>query len=165
MNVSGLQLRPAFVETVRALLESSGLEPARLVLELTESGLVDDDNRIKLIGRLRDLGVTVAIDDFGTGYSSLSYLRRLPIDILKIDRSFINELHDQRNAAVAKTIIDLTRTLSLDCVAEGIETPEQLSQLQALGCRSVQGYWFARPMEAGELLEFVAGFDARASVT
>lgn len=165
VNVSGLQLRPAFVETVRALLESSGLEPARLVLELTESGLVDDDNRIKLIGRLRDLGVTVAIDDFGTGYSSLSYLRRLPIDILKIDRSFINELHDQRNAAVAKTIIDLTRTLSLDCVAEGIETPEQLSQLQALGCRSVQGYLFARPMEAGELLEFVAGFDARASVT
>ena len=164
VNVSGLQLRPAFVETVRDLLEQSGLEPARLILELTESGLVDDDHRIKLIGLLRDLGVTVAIDDFGTGYSSLSYLRRLPIDILKIDRSFINELHDQRNAAVAKTIIDLTRTLSLDCVAEGIETEEQLSQLQALGCRSVQGYLFAKPMEAEELLAFVAGFGATAVV-
>lgn len=163
VNVSGLQLRPTFVEKVDRLLARSSFAPERLVLELTESGLVDDDRRIDLMHDLRDLGVTVAIDDFGTGYSSLSYLRSLPIDILKIDRSFINELHDTRNAAVARTIIELTQSLDLDCVAEGIETLEQLDQLRTLGCGVVQGYYYAKPMEAEAFPGFISGFAGQAA--
>jgi diguanylate cyclase (GGDEF)-like protein len=155
VNVSGTQLRPGFVEDVRTALERADLPPDGLVAEITESALVDEAARVEVLAALRALGVRIAVDDFGTGYSSLSYLRRLPIDIVKIDRSFVSDLSDRRNAAVAKAIIDLAHTLDLGCVAEGVETAEQAAQLRQLGCGQAQGYLFCRPTTPAHVLELV----------
>ena len=129
-------------------LETTGLPPNRLVLEITESGLMRDPRAV--LGRLqalRELGVRLAIDDFGTGYSSLSYLRWMPIDVLKMDKSFVDDLSsgDQRTA-LAGTIAGLARTLSMTVVAEGIERPEQADMLHAMQCELGQGYLFAAPL-------------------
>ena len=129
-------------------LETTGLPPDRLVLEITESGLMRDPRAV--LGRLqalRELGVRLAIDDFGTGYSSLSYLRWMPIDVLKMDQSFVDDLAsgDQRTA-LAGTIAGLARTLGMTVVAEGIERPEQADMLHAMQCELGQGYLFAAPL-------------------
>jgi diguanylate cyclase len=152
LNVSGLQLEPAFVRLVQDVLAETGLPADALVIEITESGLVADAARVDVLAAVRDLGAHVAVDDFGTGYSSLSYLRTLPIDILKIDRSFVAQLDDQRNAAIARTIVELAHTLGLSTVAEGVETPEQSLQLHMLGCDHAQGYLFDRPLAPRDLL-------------
>jgi FOG: EAL domain len=133
---------------VAAALEGSGLDPGCLVLELTESVLMDDPDRAAAtLNELKQLGVRLAIDDFGTGYSSLAYLQRFPIDILKIDRSFVARvLGGPEDAALAHAIIKLGQTLHLDVVAEGIETDGQLNELRKLGCEYGQGYLFARPL-------------------
>ena len=151
VNVSARQLTdPMFVGDVEAVLRNSGLPAERLILELTESALVgDNDETVRRLHQLGELGVRLALDDFGTGYSSLGYLRRLPIDILKIDKSFVDGT-DQgiEEAALAKAILKIAESIGLHCVAEGVEREEQARQLRAAGCELSQGYLFSKPIEA-----------------
>ena len=159
LNLSGRQLDdPGLVADVADALLASRLAPERLTLEITESVLMGDAAAAAAtLRRLRHLGVRLAIDDFGTGYSSLSYLRSFPIDTLKIDRSFVAALGDgRRETAVVDSIVRLARTLQLDTVAEGIETPAQLAGVRGLGARLGQGFLFARPLERGAIGEFMA---------
>ncbi|MGY1601918.1 putative bifunctional diguanylate cyclase/phosphodiesterase [Geodermatophilus sp. SYSU D00815] len=153
VNLSPRQLAEEdIVATVAGALEDTGLPAAQLTLEVTESVLVQDVDRVvdRLLA-LRALGVRVAIDDFGTGYSSLSYLRRLPADIIKIDRSFVTDLaQDGASRTLISSIIELARSLRLDVVAEGVEDAVQRSVLQSLQCSHAQGYLFARPLPAGQ---------------
>jgi EAL domain-containing protein (putative c-di-GMP-specific phosphodiesterase class I) len=156
VNVSARQLhRVEIVEEVRDALRSSGLDPSCLVLEITESLLIDDiDLAIARLGALRELGVRIAVDDFGTGYSSLSYIRRLPIDFLKIDKAFIDSVDaDDADGKLTVAIIGLARVLDLGCVAEGVERPAQYERLKELGCDYAQGFLLARPMTAAALRE------------
>jgi diguanylate cyclase (GGDEF)-like protein len=158
VNLSARQLAdPGLVEFVRAVLERHGIEPSRLVLEMTESTLVDDADRASAaFAALRDLGVSVAIDDFGTGYSSLRYLKRFPADVLKIDRSFVDGLGlDAGDSAIVAAVIRLAHRLDLTVIAEGVETPEQLAHLKRLGCEQAQGYLWSRPMTAEEMGAFL----------
>ena len=155
VNVSAVQLRdPAIVTRVRDALDQSGLPAGYLTLELTESTLMDDVERTRaVLHDLKDLGATIAIDDFGTGYSSLAYLRQFPVDVLKIDRSFVSELSAHiASRSLAQDIISLARALDLTSVAEGIETPEQLARLRAMDCGFGQGYYFARPLDTYTLM-------------
>ncbi|HEY6886315.1 MAG TPA: EAL domain-containing protein, partial [Solirubrobacter sp.] len=150
VNVAGAQLeQPGFVEEVASALADGGLDAARLVLEVTESSLVGDLEAERLQA-LRRLGVRLAIDDFGTGYSSLSYLRRFPMDVLKIDRSFTRDACD--DSALLQAIVAMGESLGLVLIPEGIEEPEQADALRALGCRLGQGYLFGRPVPADELV-------------
>ena len=149
VNVAGAQLeQPGFVDEVALALSDSGLEPGRLVLEVTESSLVGDQEAERLQA-LRRLGVRLAIDDFGTGYSSLSYLRKFPMDVLKIDRSFTRDACDDN--ALLQAIVAMGESLGLVLIPEGIEEPEQADALRALGCRLGQGFLFGRPVPAEEL--------------
>jgi diguanylate cyclase (GGDEF)-like protein len=152
VNVSAYQLYDnRFVAEVRSALIDSGLPPSGLILELTETALLSDTARVHhRLTRLRELGVRIAIDDFGTGYSSLSYLRRLPIDILKIDRSFVSELgaaSDEQARSLVKSIVRLGHDLGLTVVAEGIETDSELEVVRAAHCDLVQGYLLALPAQ------------------
>jgi EAL domain-containing protein (putative c-di-GMP-specific phosphodiesterase class I) len=154
VNVSAKQLdSPLFAQQVSSILADTRLEPSRLVLELTESVMMYDiDLMLKRLGELKAVGVGLAIDDFGTGYSSLSYLRQFPFDLLKIDKSFIDDMGTiVTEKEVAKAIIEMGRTLDLEVVAEGIERGEQLSRLQALDCELGQGFLFAKPMEGHDI--------------
>jgi diguanylate cyclase (GGDEF)-like protein len=159
INLSLRQIQHSdIVADVRDALEEAGLEPERLTLEITESVLMDDTELA--VSRLRDLkalGVTLALDDFGTGYSSLSYLSRFPVDILKMDRSFLSEVSTPESHTLANAVVGLGATLSLEVVAEGIEEIEQANTLRELGCDLGQGFLFARPLEAEASLAFVAG--------
>jgi len=149
VNVSVRQFRhPDFVDRVIAEIDRTGIRPERLKLELTESLLADNmDITLAKMGTLKALGVTLALDDFGTGYSSLSVLKRLPLDQLKIDRSFVAELlTDQANAAISRTIITLAHSMGLLVVAEGVETQTQKDLLSAEGCDQFQGYLFSKPL-------------------
>ncbi len=159
VNVSARQLhRPEFVDGVLAALAESGLPPGRLELELTESELVDDiDQAIARLGRLRAGGVRIALDDFGTGYSALNYVKRLPLDMLKIDTSFVRDLLvDPNDMAIVRTIISLGHSLGLEVLAEGVEDPAQRDVLQEIGCRQFQGYHFGKPRPIGELQDWLA---------
>ena len=151
VNVSARQFSaPGFVDGVRRILDSSGLEPGALMLELTESVLLRRDERVvsDLI-ELRAIGVKLAIDDFGTGYSSLSYLRELPIDVLKMDKSFVDGIAvSEQRLALAEGIVQLARTLRLEVIAEGIESEVQRDLLTSMGCQFGQGYLLAMPMAA-----------------
>ena len=131
----------------------SGLPPESLVLEMTESVLLDDSETVlDILRQLKALGVRLAIDDFGTGYSSLSYLHRFPVDILKIDRSFVERLsHASDNAELARTVVRLGQSLQLQTVAEGVEDSAQFLALRRMGCDIGQGYYFGRPMEAQDM--------------
>ena len=149
VNISSRQLLTGdIVEIVTGALERSGLEPNRLTLELTESVLIDDAVSVEpLLRQLRAIGVNLALDDFGTGYSSLTYLRAFPINIVKIDKSFVRAIGTEReDTAIVAAVIALARNLGLRVVAEGIETHEQLAVLHQLGCPYMQGYLFAHPM-------------------
>jgi EAL domain-containing protein (putative c-di-GMP-specific phosphodiesterase class I) len=149
INVSSRQFRqPGFVAQVAAALEASGADPTRLKLELTESMVLDDiEGTVSKMHALRDMGVRFALDDFGTGYSSLSYLKRLPLDQIKIDQSFVRDIAtDPSDAAIVQTIISISHTLRLQVVAEGVEVIEQHAFLEANRCALFQGYLFGRPM-------------------
>jgi diguanylate cyclase (GGDEF)-like protein len=158
VNVSPRQLERAdFPATVARVLEETGLDPTALVLEITESALMEDAEAAagRLQG-LKALGVQVAIDDFGTGYSSLAYLRQLPVDLIKIDRSFLTDVgHCPEAAALLHSLIQLGKNLGLGTVAEGIEEPEQAAYLLDQQCDSGQGFLFARPMPAGDAERFL----------
>lgn len=159
VNVSALQLAdPGFVNQVSRALDTSGINPDRLWLEITESTLMRDaDDAVLVLHTLRELGLHFEIDDFGTGYSSLSYLKRFPVETLKIDRSFVEEL-DQRaeNVAIVRAIIGLGESLGLSIVAEGVETPAQVAKLRSLGCYLAQGYLYGKPLPAASLGAFPA---------
>jgi diguanylate cyclase (GGDEF)-like protein len=151
VNVSMRQLEDdVLVHDVRDALDASGLDPSALVLEVTETALMRDvDATVDRLTRLKALGVRIAVDDFGTGYSSLAYLKRFPVDILKIDRSFIAGIGESPEAlAMVRALIQLGRALGLETLAEGIEDARQLERLRAEGCESGQGFLFAKPMDA-----------------
>jgi EAL domain-containing protein (putative c-di-GMP-specific phosphodiesterase class I) len=154
VNVSAQQIRsPEFVEHVRRSLETYQLDPSCVILEINETVLVGElESGTDNLAPLRELGVLIAVDDFGTGYCSLSYLQQFPVDIVKIDCQFIEELDDHRHPMpLAKMILQLTSGLDVISVAEGIERPAQLSALQDLGCDLGQGYLLSGPLEASEL--------------
>lgn len=157
VNVSSVQFKQsALIEKVKAALDKSGLPPQLLELELTESAVMSDvEDNIDRLAEFQQMGITVAIDDFGTGYSSLSYLKRFPIDTLKIDRSFIDELASSENdVAIVKAIMLLADTMQLKVVAEGIETLEQLKILNQFGCQYIQGYFFSKPLPYEQFVSF-----------
>jgi diguanylate cyclase (GGDEF)-like protein len=155
VNVSGHQLNhESLVSDIRHILANSGLEPENLVLEITESVLMSDiDVVVERLRDLKDIGVSIAIDDFGTGYSSLAYLRQLPIDILKIDKTFVDAASagDPGGDAILRAILDLGSGLNLKTIAEGVEEENQAIYLKSLGCDSAQGYLYARPMPPDDL--------------
>jgi EAL domain-containing protein (putative c-di-GMP-specific phosphodiesterase class I) len=153
VNVSVRQFdRIDLSATVAEVLAETGMPAGQLCLEMTESVLMTDtEENLSQLVRLKALGVTLAIDDFGTGYSSLAYLRRFPVDTLKIDRSFVERLGEQNDdAALARTIVQLGRSLGMTTVAEGIEEYGQLAALREMGCTYAQGYYFSRPVPADE---------------
>jgi EAL domain-containing protein (putative c-di-GMP-specific phosphodiesterase class I) len=162
VNVAARQVAErAFVDDVARVLVAQEIEPSRLVLEFTESALMrDTDTTMATLHRLKALGVTLAIDDFGTGYSSLSYLRQFPVDVIKIDRSFVANLSKgPGEQALMDSILRLSETLDLQTVAEGIEDDAQLDDLRRLGAALGQGYLFARPIEAEAIAAMLAGGD------
>ena len=163
VNLSAAQLRePSFVDDIDRILEATGLTPAQLVLEMTETAMFHDTvTTIARLDEIRSRGVRIAVDDFGTGYSSLGYLRRFRVDILKIAREFVDD--DSAEWALADAIIALGRTLNLRVVAEGIEQPWQLERLRGLGCELGQGYHFARPTDAAAFEAYVAANHSRAN--
>jgi EAL domain-containing protein (putative c-di-GMP-specific phosphodiesterase class I) len=159
VNLSTVELQSPDVlaADVAAALAQSGLASDQLVLEITETTLMRDvTDTIGCLRELKELGVLLAVDDFGTGYSSLDYLRRLPIDILKIDKAFVDDLADG-DCTLAQAMIDLGASFKLDVVAEGIEHESQRAQLLGLGCRFGQGYHFSRPIPSHELMALLAG--------
>jgi diguanylate cyclase (GGDEF)-like protein/PAS domain S-box-containing protein len=161
VNLSAVQFKRGDVEqSVMNALADSGLNPALLELELTESILLQNvESVLNCVKRLKQLDVKLSIDDFGTGYSSLSYLKRFDIDKLKIDQSFVRDLAtDPDDAAIVQAIIQMARSLNLKTIAEGVETTQMLEQLRVFQCDEVQGYYFARPMPAAELEVFLRNF-------
>ncbi|RLA21516.1 MAG: hypothetical protein DRQ56_00430 [Gammaproteobacteria bacterium] len=150
INVAGQQFAKGdLVADIQSALSGSGLNPSALRVEVTENVLVDeDDSTLSKFGEIKRLGVELSMDDFGTGYSSLSYLHRFPFDILKIDRSFINKMDDDKGKAMVKAIVMLAHGLSLEVIAEGIEEEWQASTLAGMGCEKGQGYYFSKPMSA-----------------
>ncbi len=156
VNLSARQIaQPHLVDQVVAAMAAGGIKPSSLCLEITETALMSDPAAgLRVLQDLRSLGVELAIDDFGTGYSSLSYLKRFPVDVLKIDRSFVDGLGDDpEDTAIVTAIISLARALGLRVVAEGVETRRQLDELRRLGCDRGQGFMFARPRPAALLWE------------
>jgi diguanylate cyclase (GGDEF)-like protein len=159
VNVSAAEFhRGGFLADIRAILADTGLDPHHLVLEVTESGLMQAaHSTMAILAALRELGIQIAVDDFGTGYSSLSYLHRFPVDILKIDQSFVQDLRTASDESIlVGAIIEMGKNLKLRVVAEGIETPQQLSFLKAHDCVEGQGYLFSRPVTADDFASLVA---------
>src|ERR1043166_1619470 len=158
VNLSAAQFaHPALTETVKKTLDRHGLIARCLTLEFTEStAMRDADASVLILRQLFEMGVRIAIDDFGTGYSSLLYLKRLPATELKIDRGFVHDLeHDPEDRAIVSAIVALGRTLDLQVVAEGVETAAQEEFLSNIGCNSLQGYLFSKPLPARQFLEGV----------
>jgi EAL domain-containing protein (putative c-di-GMP-specific phosphodiesterase class I) len=157
VNLSAIQVaRDDIAQMVSGALRSSGLSGKRLSLELTESSIVQDPARAKRVFEaLKALDATVAMDDFGTGYSSLAYLQRLPIDVLKIDRSFVTAMmSDPDSVSIVRAVLSLAEALGMSTTAEGIETIELATTLAALGCASGQGFYYARALDADAAIEF-----------
>ncbi|GLY01221.1 bifunctional diguanylate cyclase/phosphodiesterase [Actinoplanes sp. NBRC 101535] len=157
VNLSASQLgNPRLIEEVRAVLTATGLPPQDLVLELTESvALTDLVESARVLGALKALGVRIALDDFGTGFSSLSHLSALPVDVVKIDRSFVQAMPETGGASVAEAVLHIARTFNLAPVAEGVEDAGQAERLRELACSRAQGYHFARPMPAAAVTELL----------
>jgi EAL domain-containing protein (putative c-di-GMP-specific phosphodiesterase class I) len=154
VNLSALQLRePSLVGDVARALDESGLPPQSLVLEITESVLIENlDLTLPRLHALKLLGLRLAVDDFGTGYSSLSYLADLPVSVVKIDKSFIDRITPEAGgSAMVRGVIDLSRALGCTCIAEGVEVEDQLAVLDELGCDSAQGYLFSRPASGDDV--------------
>jgi EAL domain-containing protein (putative c-di-GMP-specific phosphodiesterase class I) len=160
VNLSGRQLAlPTLTDDVRAAIEDSRLAPGSLLLELTETVLMQDtDPTIEQLRALKALDVRIAVDDFGTGYSSLRYLQRFPIDILKIAKPFVDGVAQASDEAIlARAVADLGRNLGLGTIAEGIEHQEQADALRALGCLLGQGFLYSRPLAADAMTELLLG--------
>jgi EAL domain-containing protein (putative c-di-GMP-specific phosphodiesterase class I) len=162
VNVSAVQLRePDFARDILTILAATGVDPRQLIIEVTESACLGSPRRvIEQLSHMRERGIRVALDDFGTGYSTLARLRELPVDIIKVDKSFIDEVKTGReNLPILNSIIDLGHTLGLHVTVEGVETAAQARHLRRLGCDSMQGFYFGRPaaVEFLDDLEWQAG--------
>ncbi|MBI5903356.1 MAG: EAL domain-containing protein [Deltaproteobacteria bacterium] len=158
VNLSLRQFRQKdFVKTVAGIIKDAALDPQYLELELTESIIMTDgESTIEVLRELKAIGVRLSIDDFGTGYSSLAYLKRMPIDVLKIDQSFVRDIAiDPDDAAIAVTIIRMAHSLKLEVVAEGVETTEQLEFLRTMQCDRFQGFLVSRPVPSVEAEVFL----------
>lgn len=156
VNVSAVQFaQPKLLQTVQRVLAQTGLAPDRLILEITETVLMrDGESTIGMLRALKNMGVRISIDDFGTGYSSLGYLKRFPVDILKVDRSFVRDAMRQAgDAAIVRAIVGIARSMGLTTVAEGVETIEQIEFLRDEGCNRLQGFYFSRPADAAQVVE------------
>jgi EAL domain-containing protein (putative c-di-GMP-specific phosphodiesterase class I) len=167
VNVSIRQLAdPDLPEIVARAVQEGGLPAGALTLELTESLLADDNEQVRAqLLALRRLGVCLAVDDFGTGYSALSYLRTFPIDVLKVDRSFVDGIDlDAGKARLVRGIVDLAESLDLEVIAEGIEREGEAGELRAMGTMLGQGFLFSRPLDAGAFTSLLEGDDALAQV-
>jgi diguanylate cyclase (GGDEF)-like protein len=154
VNLSARQLgQPDLVQTVASVLAETGIDPSSLCLEITESVVVEDaEGALRTLQALKDQGVQIGLDDFGTGYASLSLLKRLPVDILKVDRSFVGGLgSDPADAPIVSAVVRLAHELGLTAIAEGVENAEQVAELRAIGCRYAQGFFFARPQDPARL--------------
>jgi EAL domain-containing protein (putative c-di-GMP-specific phosphodiesterase class I) len=151
-------LSPTLLEDIKEILNTTGMPPEQLKLEITETALMEDaDETIRLVHRLKDLGLKLVIDDFGTGYSSLSYLQRLPIDTLKVDRSFVSRISSEPdgNRNIVEAIISLAHRLEMIVVAEGVETEEQFAILLEMNCQFGQGYLFSKPLDKPKVDELI----------
>jgi predicted signal transduction protein with EAL and GGDEF domain len=160
VNLSAAQFGdPRLVDDVAVMLAASEFEASHLVLEITESAVMENTQRaVACLNRMKTMGVRLAIDDFGTGYSSLGYLRTLPVDIVKIDKSFVERVGLEPEArGVIEAVVHLARTLQLETVAEGVETPDQAHHLAQLGCDQVQGFHYSHPLPADDVATFLAG--------
>ena len=158
LNLSAVQFRSSrLFEEIAAILAHADVLPGQIELEITESLLMDDPAAaVELLGRLRQAGFSIAIDDFGTGYSSLSYLKKFPVGVLKIDRSFIKDLAgNMDDRAIAAAVVSMAGSLLLDVVAEGVETIEQLDVLRDMGCDYIQGYYISKPLPPDEFERFM----------
>ena len=168
INLASQQLQePEFINQLDQILKETGLDGNSLRLEITESVLIEPGGSIQnTLRQIRKRNIKLSIDDFGTGYSSLSYLRRFPIDNLKIDRSFIEQMNfDAENFEIVRVIITLAKTLGMDAISEGVETPQQLKQLKALGCEFGQGYLFAKPLPPTAVESMLAKYPESLSLT
>jgi EAL domain-containing protein (putative c-di-GMP-specific phosphodiesterase class I) len=168
VNISAVQLqRPGFADFVRRVLRETGMQPQQLALEITESTLMQDvQQHVAELRALRADGVGIEIDDFGTGYSSLAYLKQLPIDTLKIDRSFIQNIDSNPvDAAIVSAIFAMAQSMGLRVVAEGVETRGQLQVLDNYGCAYAQGYYFSRPLPAESCRKLLLDLAVRADFT
>ena len=156
VNISGRQLMQTdFTQRVRRILAEENIPPEWLELELTESILMESfDEHVLKLQELREIGLSISLDDFGTGYSSLTYLNQLPIDRLKLDKTFLQKHHTEQNQAIVRAMIRLAHDMKLSVVAEGVETEEQFQRLYAMGCDLIQGYLLAKPLPAEEALAF-----------
>ena len=152
VNLSPQQVMSgSLIKVIQDVLKETGLPAQYLEMEITESTMFDENMALEFLEACQAIGIRVSLDDFGTGYSSLSRLMRLPMNLVKIDRSFIQHIvTDERSKALVASIIDITHTLGMRCLAEGVETAEQLSIIRELGCDEAQGYWFAKPLPAEE---------------
>jgi EAL domain-containing protein (putative c-di-GMP-specific phosphodiesterase class I) len=168
VNISALQLqRAGFADSVRRVLRETGMQAEQLALEITESALMENmQERVAELQSLRADGVGIEIDDFGTGYSSLSYLKQLPIDTVKIDRSFIHNIDSNPvDAAIVSAIFAMAQTMRLRVVAEGVETQGQLQVLGRYGCAYAQGYYFSKPLRAEDCRKLLIELAARPAFT
>ncbi len=166
-NLSARDLRSAIsINNIREAVKRSGVDPRRIEFEITETAMLTDfEQACEALQQLKSLGCRIAIDDFGSGYSSFSYIHRLPVDKIKIDRSFVSQLVKHGSAVkIIQTIIDLCRNLHLDCVIEGVETERELAQLLQVKARYIQGYLFARPMPAAQIPDYLAREAARSDI-
>jgi EAL domain-containing protein (putative c-di-GMP-specific phosphodiesterase class I) len=164
INVSPRQFRqPAFSDSLHAIIGESGVPPEMFEIEITESLFLESTSLTEMVlARLKSIGVLIALDDFGTGYSSLAYLRRFPVDIVKIDRSFVKDLPaDKGSATITAAIIGMAHALGMEIVAEGVETAEQMEFLRGLRCECVQGYHVSIPLAPDDLVQFIKRTDAR----
>ena len=158
VNISMRQFKEKdFASTLTGILNATGLPPGCLEIELTESIIMTDtEHTVKILQELKNLGIRLSIDDFGTGFSSLSYLKTMPIDVIKIDRSFIRDIpSDADDIAITTAIINMAHSLGIEVVAEGVETMEQFELLKELGCDNIQGYLFMKPAGAQETEAFI----------
>ncbi|MFT5811385.1 MAG: EAL domain-containing protein (putative c-di-GMP-specific phosphodiesterase class I), partial [Rubritalea sp.] len=145
-------LKTDFLDFLFSELESHQISPKLIELEITEFGLLNDiEHAVQVLKKIQTKVITIALEDFGTGYSSLSYLRELPLNVLKIDKPFIDKVNDESSAELIKTIIGIAHHLSLGVIAEGVEQAEQVQFLKNLGCEGFQSYYFSRPMLGSEL--------------
>ena len=152
VNLSSRQfMQPSLVENIKKIIDETEINPELLELEITESMSMDIERSLEVLLDLKSLGVRISVDDFGTGYSSLNYLRQLPVDTVKIDKSFINDMtSDANDEAIVATIINMGHNLNLTVIAEGVETEEQLKYLQKLECDEIQGYFYSKPIPPSE---------------
>jgi EAL domain-containing protein (putative c-di-GMP-specific phosphodiesterase class I) len=166
VNLSSIQIaRPDLVDDVAVALIESSLPADALELEITETVAMEaTEVTVRALASLRNLGVRIVLDDFGTGYSSLSYLKNLPLDAIKIDRSFVSELAPgSANVPIISAVVSLAHGLAMDVVAEGVETEAQAAQVAALGCDRAQGFLYARPLSAEEAAAYLESADAAAA--